>query len=210
MSLADFAVIFATLLGPVLAVQAQKLLERTRDAKRRKEQVFRTLMATRAARISPEHVQALNMIDFEYYGGGRREQEVREAWNEYRDHLNTKYAPEALPVWSASSDDLFFELLHRMAACVDLPFEKAHIKKSAYSPIAHGNLEQDQTTIRAGLVALFSNKFAIPVSMQISDKEAKAQAELRELVFESLSGKRPYRVEVVNPEALSESADSRG
>ena len=49
----DFAIIFATLLGPVLAVQAQKLLERQRDIKGWRLAIFRTLMATRAAMLSP-------------------------------------------------------------------------------------------------------------------------------------------------------------
>jgi hypothetical protein len=49
----DIAVIVATLLGPVLAVQVQKYLERWRDEAERRKNVFKTLMATRLARLSP-------------------------------------------------------------------------------------------------------------------------------------------------------------
>ena len=38
-------------------------------------------MATRAARLSMEHVQALNMIDITFNG----EQKIIDAWNLYRD-----------------------------------------------------------------------------------------------------------------------------
>lgn len=46
--------------------------------------VFRTLLATRANTLAVEHIQALNLIDLDFY----TVDEVREAWNLYRDHLN--------------------------------------------------------------------------------------------------------------------------
>ncbi|MGZ7172458.1 DUF6680 family protein [Burkholderia gladioli] len=58
----------ATLLGPVLAVQAQKWVERAREATNRKQSVFTTLMATRQSRVSIDHVRALNSIDLAFYG----------------------------------------------------------------------------------------------------------------------------------------------
>ena len=50
---ADIAIVVATLLGPVLAVQAQKWLERGREITQRRAWIFRTLMATRATNLSP-------------------------------------------------------------------------------------------------------------------------------------------------------------
>lgn len=66
-------------------------------------------MATRAARVSQEHVQALNMIDFEFYGGGDKERKVRDSWVEYRDHMNLQHTPETYPVWEAKWNELFVE-----------------------------------------------------------------------------------------------------
>jgi hypothetical protein len=51
MDLSATAVVIATVMGPILAVQAQKYLERHRDQKRAKDNIFRILMATRAARL---------------------------------------------------------------------------------------------------------------------------------------------------------------
>ncbi|WP_406935450.1 DUF6680 family protein [Acinetobacter seifertii] len=62
-SASDLAIIFATLLGPILAIQIQKLIEKRNFAHTRKVVLFEQLMATRATRLSPEHVRALNMID---------------------------------------------------------------------------------------------------------------------------------------------------
>ena len=198
-TISDAAIVAATLLGPVLAVQAQKWIERATARKNRKDYIFRTLMATRAARVSQEHVQALNMIDLEYYGGGGRNKNVREAWNEYRNHLNTPHAPETLAIWSTDGDRLFTELLYRMATSVNYNFERAHIKSSAYSPVAFGNLERDQETIRTGLAALLSKKSALPImTMPASPKDAVRQTKLE--VLRKIAGNRAAVTDQPMPE----------
>ncbi|MBG1249207.1 hypothetical protein F4W02_18855 [Burkholderia pseudomallei] len=58
----------ATVAGPILAVQAQKWVERARASAQRRDWIFGTLMATRQDRVSMEHVRALNMIDLAFYG----------------------------------------------------------------------------------------------------------------------------------------------
>jgi hypothetical protein len=71
MKIGDVLMLFAVLLSPVIAVQIQVWLEVFREKRSRKLSVLQTLMATRtiAARVSPEHVRALNMIDLTFYGG---------------------------------------------------------------------------------------------------------------------------------------------
>ena len=64
----DVAIIIATILGPILAVQAQKWLERERAIRDRRNAIFRTLMATRAAMLSPGHVEAFNAVPVDFYG----------------------------------------------------------------------------------------------------------------------------------------------
>src|SRR5438034_8791127 len=106
MTYSDWVLVSATVLGPVLAVQAQKWVERSREKRNRKDWVFLTLMATRAATLSGEHVRALNTIDLAFYGSrvlgrnirSRKDQSVIDAWREYYDHLNSgprDDAPEA-------------------------------------------------------------------------------------------------------------------
>lgn len=203
------ATLLAILLGPILAVQANKWVEKASSRKSRKEHVFRTLMATRAARLSPDHVQALNMIDFEFYGGGEKERRVQNAWNDYRDQLNVPNSPETIEVWAQRGNDLFIELLSQMAIAVNYKFEKTHIRKSVYSPVAHGNLEQDNDIIRKGLVDMFSKKFAIPVvTFPANKQEADEQAALRQQLAKLLSGETAYKVVIVNPEALDGNATS--
>ena len=64
----NWLLIVSTILGPVLAVQAQKWVERARERKNRKAWIFHTLMATRGNRTDVNHVQALNMIELGFYG----------------------------------------------------------------------------------------------------------------------------------------------
>jgi hypothetical protein len=82
----EAAIVFATLLGPVLAVQAQKWIERARERKQRKIGIFRTLMATRAAFLSPAHVEALNAVPIEFYGNRK----IVNSWKEYLDYYRHK------------------------------------------------------------------------------------------------------------------------
>ena len=96
MTVSDIIMVIAILLAPLLAVQIQKWIEIFRETRQRKLYVFHTLMATRAARVSTEHVQALNMIDIIFYKD-KAEKPVREAWKKYLDHLNTPPLPPLHP-----------------------------------------------------------------------------------------------------------------
>ena len=62
----DFAIIFATLVGPILAVWASEWRQQRKTENDRKEWVFRTLMSTRGAKLRQEHVAAINHIEFAF------------------------------------------------------------------------------------------------------------------------------------------------
>jgi len=70
MTMSDWAIVFATLVGPVLAVQAQAFLERRRGLRARRTQLFYTLMRTRASGFVPDHVNAINAIPIEFHKVG--------------------------------------------------------------------------------------------------------------------------------------------
>lgn len=187
------AIVAATVMGPILAIQAQKYLERHRDQKRVKDNLFRVLMATRASRLSADHVQALNGIELAYYGGGKKEKKVLEAWKAYHDHLSDKsYTPDRTDEWLTRQTDLLIELLHEMAVSLGYDFDKTHIKNSWYSPQAHGLIEEEAQTIRRGFAGIFSGKASFPVtSIAATDEEAKEWAEVRKLLIEVLRANRP-------------------
>ena len=161
MTISDALVVAAVLLGPIIAVRLTRYLDNKQEIRDRKLQVFKTLMATRAYTVSWDHVVALNRIDLEFDGRDRKEKAVIYAWKAYLDLLGDHgLTPEQ---WVVKRVDLLVELLHKMALVLDYDFDKTHIKNSSYSPMAHGNLEEQQETLRRGLIELLEGKRAIPM-----------------------------------------------
>lgn len=173
MTVSDWMIIVATLCGPILAVQAQKAIEAARESRGQKSWVFHQLMATRAARLSPQHVQALNTIDLTFYGRrrfrGRSEQEqsVLDRWKEYHDLLSDHGEREKdIAAWFSKGDELFVNLLEAIAKDVGYKFDRVQLRKGVYTPEAHNVLESEHN-------------------------------QLRKLVIETLNGDRPLRMDVV-------------
>jgi hypothetical protein len=165
-------------------------------------------MATRAARVSADHVQALNMIDLVFYGRrilgihrrSKTESAVLDAWHEYLDHLNTKYEKENLSLWAAKGDELFVNLLFALAVDVGFRFDRVQLKKGAYSPIAHGEFEFEQQQLRKLAIDLLSGEQ--PLRMEVTgfpiNKEAlKSQLDLQAKLAAALEGRGRLSVEVV-------------
>lgn len=73
--------VLAVVAGPILALYIQSKLNIGREKRERRTHVFKTLMATRATRLSADHVVALNMIDVEFYGNKTEDKAVIRAWN---------------------------------------------------------------------------------------------------------------------------------
>ncbi|MFN9030663.1 MAG: DUF6680 family protein [Betaproteobacteria bacterium] len=157
----DWIVVAATIVGPILAVQAQKTVESFRAYRDRKLGIFNALMATRRERLNFSHVQALNGIDLAFYGRrfmGRRktEQDVLDAWKEYL-HLLSKPADQN-PNWAQDRDRLFVELLVKIATDVGFRFDRVQLETGAYSPKAHGDLEEAQLELITSAAKVFAGK----------------------------------------------------
>lgn len=161
MTIADWLIILATLLSPVIAVQVTRFLDDRNEVRGRKLSIFKTLMATRAYTVSWVHVEALNRIDLEFEKSKRKEKEVLEAWKAYHDLLNNdKLNPEQ---WATRRIDLLVELLHKMAIVLEYDFDKTHIKNSSYAPRAHSDTEAQQEAIRKGTIELLEGKRSLPM-----------------------------------------------
>lgn len=129
----------ATIVGPILAVQAQKWIERLRETRERKLRIFYVLMGSRAARTSPEHVQALNLIDLLFRR--KAERPIIEAWEAYREHLNKdteKMTPFQLEAWGTRGNDHFNDLIYAMSVALGYHFTSHNFKEvfTARAPTA--------------------------------------------------------------------------
>lgn len=167
MTLSDWAIVSATLFGPVLAVQAQKWVELSRERERRKDAIFRTLMATRQSRLSDRHVEALNAIELAFHGTrlpivgktwrSRHEFDVLSKWGEYFRHYDrpqptdpTHRAQEA-----ARADELFVNLLDAMAKERRFDLARDRIKTGSYRPVGLSLAGEHQDRLRYSAMYVF-------------------------------------------------------
>lgn len=175
--------ICAIIAGPILAVQAQKVIERIRQKSEEKRRVFMTLMATRGRPLVLDHVQALNIIDVVFSGNNIKDRAVIEAWSELRDHF-ANYPPQPTEwaareptqserasyesqtkSWASKKEDLLIQLLSKMADSLGYHFDNVLLKRGAYTPSDYGETEVSQLVIRRGLTEVFLGRRSIPVNI---------------------------------------------
>lgn len=166
----NIIMIVAIVSGPIVAVQLQKLIERLRQKKQAKEAIFKILMSTRGSPVSLPHVQALNMIDLEFYGKKKKDKKVIDAWKLYRDHLyNYRIDPHdpdrntKADAWTEKSRELLTDLLFEMSISLNYNFDKVLLKRGAYTPQGYSDTESAQLYLRDSLIGLFAGKTALPI-----------------------------------------------
>ena len=219
--MATVATIIAIILGPILAVQIQKLIERITQKRDEKRRLFMTLLATRARQLSPEHVQALNMIHVVFSNKKQKDQAVVEAWDLYRDHLCDRTEPpkpqadgtvseadrikfdNLLREWGEKSNELLCSMLTKMADSLGYHFPELLIKKGAYTPQWHGDLEQHQMTILRGLAEIMLGLRSLPTKVT----EFPVNEEANKVLMRFLQGKQPLPFRMEGP---SEKLDEAG
>jgi len=162
--------VIAIIAGPILAVQAQKWVERLRKRKEHKEGIFHTLMTTRGTPMDRDRVRALNMIDLAFSINRRKEKKVVHAWRTYHDHLySAPFDREAsdyktkFDMWNTKSNELFNELLFQMATSLTYSFDKVHLKRGGYTPGGWDIDEIARLYLRDSVVDLFQGKKSFPV-----------------------------------------------
>lgn len=160
MRISDWLNVLAIVLSPLIALEISRRLDRRRAVEARRLELFRSLMATRASGLAPEHVRALNMIDVEFTGRDNKSRDVLRAWKAYVDHLNT---PAGSEVWGARREDMLVELLYNMAVALGYDFDKTHIRRTSYFPKGYGDLEWDQLQMRKSLLSVLQGKASLPI-----------------------------------------------
>jgi len=162
-------------------------------------QIFYWLMATRATRLSNEHVQSLNRIELEFRGRSGKEKAVRKAWRIYADHLNlnTPNTEAAVQTWAAERERLFTDLLMEMAQALGYDFDRVQIMRGIYYPRGHGELEERQRTILIGLERVLSGQQPLPmnvVNFPVDPIIAEAQRALLQRMATSYTDEGSLRV----------------
>jgi len=113
------------------------------------------------------------MVDLVFYGErvlgiqrrSAKEQRVLDVWKEYHDHLNNKVDDTQVSLWLAQGDELFTNLLYAVAQDLGFKFDRVQLKRDAYSPVAHGEIEAEQTELRKAALSLVTGKHALKMNV---------------------------------------------
>ena len=161
------ATLAAIALGPIIAVLITRVLDSSRERRRRRMDVFRNLMQTRGVRLDPVHVAALNVVEIEFY----EDQKVRQAFQIYIQHLNSPMpAVEEHSRFFDQRSDLLLNLLSEMGTSVGLNFDKRDLERLGYVPQAWDNDQSMQRRNMELLGQLLSGQRAIPIAQFTGDK----------------------------------------
>jgi hypothetical protein len=154
--------VIAILTGPTAALLIGKYIEERRAKRNRKIEIFRTLMANRASRLSAAWVQALNGIETEFYG----ETKVIEAWRVVLDLLYSPDSndPKKSDQWLDTLTDKTNDMLYEMAESLGYHFDRVTIKRNAYNPKIWGDIEAEGHALRKKLLELLDGKRKLPIA----------------------------------------------
>jgi hypothetical protein len=158
--------IIAIVVGPILALMAQRILDESREKRKRKLALFHSLLTSRAMPLSPDHVRTLNSIELEFHPHTGRNKAVIDAWRNYLDHLNTPRPADAVgsgQSWDLRSLDLQIELIFQMSQSVGYDFDRSMIKRNAYYPVGLGTSENEQAALRRAALKVFEGSGEIRV-----------------------------------------------
>ncbi len=195
MTVSDVVLSVCTVLGPILAVQAQRIVDRWRATRDRRIVIFRTLMATRATSVAPDHVAALNSIPIDFHGC----RDVEDRWQEYFRHLDTR--SPITETWVNSKFEKLDKLLKSISDELGFKFNMANLS-SIYHPQLLQNIETEMHLIRIGLVRLLGGELSLPMKVTdfpSSQEAVKAQVEVQRALADVLAGKTSIKVTVESP-----------
>ena len=121
-------------------------------------------MRTRAARLSVDHVGALNLIQLVF----DKETKVIEAYKNYRIHLSMSPRPDRFldPAFYDTEEGLFLDLLSAIASALDYDFDKKDLESLSYFPQGWGDDELRRHQITRSLADMLSGKGgSFPISV---------------------------------------------
>ena len=162
------AMMLAVVTGPLSAVLIAWALEKRRVQRERRMDIFRTLMRTRtgSARLSADHVAALNLVEVEF----RNDSGVRDAWKQYFEIL--RQLGQKQHVEPLSMEKSLAKLLQVMSKTLGYKIEGLEIFfEGGYTPQYWETIETEWRSIREYVIALAQGNAAVPVKEKESIPE---------------------------------------
>lgn len=107
--------LLAIIVGPLLAVWVTRISDERREIRKRKMDIFRTLMRTRKVPIHFDHVGALNLIEVEFHHDPRSYGRMEEMPPKFDEKLSPNSDNETQNEFIKKRDSLRTKLIHEIS-----------------------------------------------------------------------------------------------
>jgi hypothetical protein len=199
----EILTLIALLAGPVAAVIITRYQDDQRQYHGRRMDIFRTLMRTRRAALSPDHIGALNLVEIEFAD----EPTVVRAWKELFTHFGTAHGHRVDENIEGLTDQkeierrneafagrliqerqrLLAKLLHAIAKVLGFKIEQLEIFEGGYTPQFWADIETEQAIIRKFVVDLAYARKVVPMGVIDYRSADKIVADAQETVAKASS-----------------------
>ena len=154
----------AIVVGPVVAVLVARWLNVSSDTTQRQRAVYRSLMATRRMPLSPQRVEALNVVDVEFAKNKTVLKKFKALNAVYNDLARwTSTDADVLTQVNQDTEDKFADLLSEMGKALGYPYESLDLMRGGYYPKAFETVERQQFDARELFASLGRGERALPV-----------------------------------------------
>jgi len=92
--------------------------------------------------------------------------------------------------WQGRGDELFTNLLDRLASATNYKFDRAELKAGSYSPVAHETVELEQQAVRRLVLDLLAGNKSLPMELKawppVDQETVERQKAMQSQIFEIL------------------------
>ncbi len=149
----------AIIAAPIITLWIQRKLEVSKARTERRQAIFRALWVNRRRQFYVARVDALNMIEVEFFD----EKTVWDAWDDLRAHYFRQEHPGLNEDQIfAEREEKFASLLFAISQVLGYGFGRTHIRDAVYRPQLHGRFDEIEFETRTRVLDLLKSD-ALPV-----------------------------------------------